>query len=544
MRWPLAVAALPLISTLAFAQVRETVDVTITNLDLVVTDSRGKAVRGLAKGEFDLLEGGKAREITNFSEVSAAMPATGSVVAAPSRSVLIVFDNTTLTMPNRRKAADAVKGWMAGQLRPADRIAVLTVMPGLQMKQPWTFDSRAAAAAVDVVAGEGTTMIEQERREAESRIDEVVRRAGSLSQNERPPDFDEMTQAVRAYSAALMRDCASALYSIKASIAYFPPNAQKKVIILVGEGMPTNPGSDLFHYLNNVKMNIEAGAGPQVLRKGASTASPLTEASEFDLGPVLRDVTSTATRRGVMLYAINPGQNEKSGGTVADTQPGDIRVQFATSAGNRAGYEALVRGTGGTAFYGTPPEGALAQISNDLDAYYSLGYRAVPGTDPNAPMVVKSKSGYKVRVNRAAAPQSADDRMRETVLANHITAPASNDLRIALAADPPVADGDRRKVHLKVLIPIDSLQIDRDGEEVAGGFTVYVSSGDNRGAATTVNRQEHQFRWPATAVPSLKGKTITFAVDVLVPAGLNQISVGVIDQHSQQTGFDRLALGV
>ncbi|HEV8661481.1 MAG TPA: VWA domain-containing protein [Thermoanaerobaculia bacterium] len=532
------------IALLLFAQVRETVDVAVTNVDLIVTDAKGKPVRGLIKDEFQLFEGNKPREITNFSEVSAALPVAGSVIQAPSRTVLVLFDNTTLTLGNRRRAAEAVKTWMAAQLRPVDRIAVVTAIPSLQMKQPWTFDSRAAAAAVDVVAGESTSLVEQERREAQSRIQEVIHRALTLGPNESPPRFDEMTQAVRVYAASVMRDSTAVASTIKVALGYFPRSAQKKVLLIVGEGLQTNPGSDLFHYLNSIKMDIESGAGPQVLQRGARSASPLTEANEYDLAPLLRDVTATAMRGGVLMYAINPGQNEKSGGEIMESRPSDLRAQFATSSGNRAGYDQLVRTTGGTAFYGTPPRLALAEVSEDLDSYYSIGFRTGPATDPAGALVVKSKNGYRVRATRAPAPQSSDDRMREAVLAHHVAAPMTNDLHIALATDAPVAEGDRRKVHLKVLIPVASLHLDREGEEIVGGFVVYVSSGDDHGAATKVNRQEHQIRWPAGTFDSLKGKSITFAVDVMVPTGLTQISVGVMDQRSQQTGFDRVTLGV
>jgi VWFA-related protein len=535
------------IALLLFAQVRETVDVAVTNVDLIVTDAKGKPVRGLTKEEFQLFEGNKAREITNFSEVSAALPAGGSiqsgVIQAPSRTVLVLFDNTSLTLANRRRAAEAVKTWLA-QLRPIDRIAVVTAIPSLQMKQVWTFDSRVAAAAIDQVAGESTSLVEQQRREVETRIHEIMHRALTVGPNEPAPRFDEMTQAVRVYAASLMRDSKALASSIKAVLSYFPPSAQKKVMLVVGEGVQTNPGSDLFQYLNSIKMDIESGAGPSNLLRGARSASPLTEASEFDLAPILRDVTATAVRGGVLMYAINPGQNEKTGGDVMESRPSDLRAQFATSAGARAGYDLLVRLTGGNAFYGTPPRLALAEISDDLDAYYSLGFRPDPASDPAAALVVKSKNGYRVRAARAPTAQSADDRMREAVLSHHVAAPMTNDLRIALATDAPVPEGDRRKVHLKVLIPISSLQLDREGEELVGGFVVYVSSGDDHGAATKVNRQEHQIRWPAGKFDSLKGKSITFAVDVMVPTGLNQISVGVIDQRSQQTGFDRVMLGV
>jgi hypothetical protein len=101
------------------AQVQETVNVAVTNVDLIVTDSKGKPVHGLTKDDFELFEGSKKREITNLSELSAGAPAAGTAVTpqtttAPSRAVLVLFDNTSLTLAMRRQAADALKSWLAG----------------------------------------------------------------------------------------------------------------------------------------------------------------------------------------------------------------------------------------------------------------------------------------------------------------------------------------------------------------------------------------------------------------------------------------------
>jgi VWFA-related protein len=544
MRTTVVVALFAVASSLA-GQVQETVNVAVTNADLVVTDSKGNPVHGLTAADFELYEGNKKREITNLSEVSSAAPAPGAaakVGAAPSRAVLVLFDNTSLTLPMRRQAADALKAWMGSHLRPVDKIAIVEVTPSLLTRQPWTIDSRQANAAIDVIAGESTSMMEQERRDTRKRVDEVVHRAATASQQE-VVRFDEATQAVRSYAASAMRDTQSVLSSMTAALTYFPPSAQKKVLLVVGEGLDVNPGADLFQYLNSVKMDIESGSGPSMLRSGARASSPLTEMGQFDVSPSLRVMQNAAVRNGIMIYAINPGLNENSGGQVMESGPSDTRAQFATSAGSRAGYELLVRPTGGTAFYGEPPAMALTQISSDLDTYYSIGFKPGPANESQGPLTVKTKAGYRVRATRAPAPQSSDDKMREAVLAHHVAAPMSNDMKIAVANDPPVADATGRKVRLKVLIPVASLKLDREGEDVTGGFVVYVSSGDDHGSATRVNRQEHQIRWPANSLEALKDKTITFTVDVVVPAGLSQISVGVMDEKSQQTGFDRVTLG-
>ena len=543
MRTTLAVALFAVASSLS-AQVHETVNVAVTNADLVVTDSKGNPVHGLTAADFELFEGNKKRDITNLSEVSVAAPGAGETAkgaATPSRAVLILFDNTSLTLPMRRNAAEALKTWMGSHLRPIDKTAVVEITPALVTKQPWTFDYRQANAAIDVVAGESTSMIEQQRRDARKRVDEVVQRAATASQRE-VVRFDEATQAVRSYAGSAMRDAQSVLAAMTAALTYFPASAQKKVLLVIGEGLDVNPGADLFQYLNSVKMDIESGAGPSTLKSGAQASSPLTEMGQFDVAPAVRAMQDAAVRNGIMIYAINPGQNENTSGQV-ESAPNDTRAQFATSSGNRAGYEMLVRPTGGTAFYGAPPAIALSQVSNDIDSYYSIGFKPGAANEPPGQLVVKSKAGYRVRATRAPAPQSFEDKMREAVLAHHVAPPMSNDMKIAVASDAPVADAAGRKVHLKVLIPVASLKLDREGTDVIGGFVVYVSSGDNHGGATRVNRQEHQIRWPADSLAALKDKTITFAVDVVVPNGLSQISVGVMDEKSMETGFDRVMLG-
>src|SRR5436305_13668986 len=70
----------------------EQVEVEVVNVDVHVTDSAGKPVQGLGKGDFELLEDGKPVSITNFAAVTgdrlpvekAAAPAPSPAAASPS----------------------------------------------------------------------------------------------------------------------------------------------------------------------------------------------------------------------------------------------------------------------------------------------------------------------------------------------------------------------------------------------------------------------------------------------------------------------------
>ena len=57
-----------------------------------------------------------------------------------------------------------------------------------------------------------------------------------------------------------------------------------------------------------------------------------------------------------------------------------------------------------------------------------------------------------------------------------------------------------------------------------------------------MNRQTKEIRWPADAAMHAGDRALTFRVNVVLQPGRSQISVGVIDEKSQEKGFDRLSV--
>ena len=132
--------------------------------------------------------------------------------------------------------------------------------------------------------------------------------------------------------------------------------------------------------------------------------------------------------------------------------------------------------------------------------------------------------------------------MESRVIANHLLKPAGNALGISINAAEPVIEGQRRLVTVDVLIPIRNLKLVPDGNEVAGAFTVFIATGDSAGHSSNVDRQTKEVRWPADAVAHAGDKALTFRVDVVLEPGRYQISVGVIDEKSQEKGFGRVSV--
>jgi hypothetical protein len=314
-------------------------------------------------------------------------------------------------------------------------------------------------------------------------------------------------------------------------------------MVLIGEGLSANPGSEIYARVNSWKMAIESGGGPARLLTGARNSSPMTESTQYDLRKELDALANLAQQRGVLIYALNPGHNERSGGKVQEVTPADIGADFVNSAANMSGYDLLVRPTGGMSFYGTPPKQALERVGREIGSYYSVGFRGDPSlTQPK--IAARSKQGHRIRIARAAGVASVDDMMRLAVLAHHVAPPDTNDLRISVAVGEASMEGNRRRVPLKILIPVALLRLEPEGDEIRGGFVVYVCTSTTTGAVSRINRQSHEIRWPAAALEQARTKNMTFAVEVVLPQGAKQISVGVLDERSQQTGFDLVPLNL
>ena len=66
----------------------ETIEVSLVNVDVIVTDRAGNHVRGLTAADFELYENGKLQPITNFAEyrgtaAARTVVASASAPAAP-----------------------------------------------------------------------------------------------------------------------------------------------------------------------------------------------------------------------------------------------------------------------------------------------------------------------------------------------------------------------------------------------------------------------------------------------------------------------------
>jgi len=110
---------------LSAQQINEVIEVNVVEIEVVVLDSHGKPVPGLTKDDFEVREGGKKREITNFYAVdhgeihydapAAPLPATTSAepppapIPAPPLHYVIYVDNAHLDLKQRNRVLDSLR---------------------------------------------------------------------------------------------------------------------------------------------------------------------------------------------------------------------------------------------------------------------------------------------------------------------------------------------------------------------------------------------------------------------------------------------------
>ncbi len=158
----LAAATVPIGALAAAPQARQEVPVFGTGVQVVavpvfVTDKDGRAVPGLTRDDFELLDQGRKVPIVAFEAVDAgslALPVTGAVTApvvqaAAQRQFLLLFDLMFSTPTGIMRARDAALDFLRTAVAPTDLVAGATFgQAGLRVLVGLTTDREQLARAI------------------------------------------------------------------------------------------------------------------------------------------------------------------------------------------------------------------------------------------------------------------------------------------------------------------------------------------------------------------------------------------------------------
>ena len=500
-------------------RVTGSVETSVLELDVVVTDKDGKPVTGLVPGDFEVRIDKRPVEITNFYErkpaavrESAAAPASespapGAATAAvsdrPPRHLVLFLDR--LELPEKWKSEGTfggLKSLLRGMLGPRDDAMIVTWERSLRSALPFTSDLAALERFLD-------------RQEALSRrlpsapavMDQLLDDAAWFKSL--PPgaggggiETSQRTLAAEAY--AQMKAKASALRALISTLGGLPG---RKVLVHAS------------HRFSRV-------AGLEFWPEGL-------DAQEFNAMAMVESVAEAANANGVTMYTFFPeGWNE-------DLPPAR-GLSDAAVLNEAAALQAVADRTGGTFSLGWREGPALAaRVVADVDSSYSLGVAPPPGKPGRDVAVdVKTKDRrLEVRARRSVVPKSPETRVRDRVLSNLFVRDTSSRLRISLAQTAVETKKGKTTLSLPIQVPIGSLATLPSTGGEKGAFLVFVASAGADGSFSDVAQQRQPFEIARADVAKSKSGHFTYEMPVLLGAPEARVSIGVFDEIGRDAGF-------
>jgi VWFA-related protein len=513
----------------------ESIDVRVIGIDVVVTDKKGNAVTGLTKDDFRIFENGVEKPISNFYEIEGKTAAQAVVVPTPGvpappkeeineqlrRRIILYIDNLSLAPFNRNRVFKQMKDFVKDAMRPGDEAMVATYNRSLKVRAPFTRDPIQIQQTLDAIAGESAlgTANRSEFKDVTSRINDAQ-------------TYEDATATARAYAQSVEHDLRQSVESISGLLTTLAGVEGKKILVLTTEGFQIQPGREAFILID------------EVAREKGWQSSSMLEAMGFNANSLIESIARTANANSITIYPIHAGGlaagNE---GMSADNQQAtSYNVTSAAASNTTESLQLMAEMTGGLVTARTNNfAGAFKNIIRDLDSYYSLGYRAgTERVDRQRELEVRVKNrNLRVRNRQTFVEKSTFQEMSDRVIANLLYKTKANDLGIHVKVDSPVPANDLFRVPVEIHIPIDNLTLLQQGEAYMGGFSIYVVVGNKDGDMSDVARKSHQITIPVTDFAKSKGRYYTYTLDLMCERGLNKISVGVVDDVSNTSGFDK-----
>ena len=533
---------------LAFSQeqepiLAESIEVRIMNVDVIVTDREGNRVQGLTSADFELLQDGDSQPITNFSEYRgraatlAAMAVEpdpekaaqleSQLVPASPRKIILCMDRFALSRQHRDAWFDSIKAFVRESMRPGDEVMIATYDHSMKVPLHFTSDLKAVEKEIDRIASvRGAEWRGRDELRDLEQAEKFFRMNPEATEADVQAHMDTSRRQEAQVARAKMRNRVAAVNSLIASVGGLEG---RKIMLLASESFSRLAGMEYF------------------IPRGGTTDGPPTGAMEFNTSSIIERLIRTANSHGVTIYPLHPTGIFKPEAS-AEFESGTASSRNYMILDNElSALSTIANETGGLLAAGPlDVQRVLPQIVEDLESYYSLGYRveASNGRDRTRSINVRTKRpGLKVRVRKSVEEKSWDAQMEDYSLANLFNLSERNNLGISVEKER-VNELTRGKkaIPLKIRIPISRLTALPQGDQHLGRFSVFIVAADQSGDYSDVIRKSQPFSIPAAQLAKAQSSHFTYEISVNIRGTGDRISVGVMDEISRETGFARVEI--
>lgn len=460
------------------------ISTTLIQVDVTVTDKKGKVIDDLKPEEIEIYENGKKQEISNFSFISNVKTvepkktekADKNAVPLPPnslkpenvrRTVALVVDDLSLSFESTYYVQRALKKFVNEQMQEGDLVAIIRTGAGIGALQQFTSDKRQLLAAIEKVRwnpiGNGGISA---FAPIESSPTASTGNSGDEDDEDSGDDgatnFNDFRESV--FSAGTL----GAVNFIVRGMRDLPG---RKSIMLLSDGF------QIFERSNNGSM-----------QSGRVLDS-------------LRRLVDIANRSSVVIYTMDARGLQTVGLTAADNVSGMTSEQVEKSLTDRrnklfdtqSGLVYLAKETGGLAIYNNNDLSSGIEKMLDDQSYYLIGYQPDAETfDPakrkfNKLTVKVKRDGARVRY-RSGFFGIQDDQIKTSTamtaaqrIQTALTSPfAVNDVALRLNT---LFGNEKQGSYVRSLLHVNAKDLkfvdEPDGSKKATFDVLAVSFGDN-----------------------------------------------------------------
>ncbi|MEM7351747.1 MAG: VWA domain-containing protein [Acidobacteriota bacterium] len=262
----------------------ERLQVNVRNVEVFVTDKKGRPILDLTADDFEILEDGKPMPLTNFlapapptagatdaahdAATATSQPATAvnsPATEATDRHLILFVDNLNIRPGNRQRVLGEVRRFLDDLGDRGGRIMVASHDGSINIRQGFTNDLDQVHAALDSLGKlSGPALARQSERTALMReaqqILNMVRQVNStadptssaasqdlkLLMQMTEDQLSSLMQQVESTSHRLHLDNREAVLAVSRFVDALAALAGRKALIYVSDGLMMRPGEELF----------------------------------------------------------------------------------------------------------------------------------------------------------------------------------------------------------------------------------------------------------------------------------------------------------
>ena len=515
----------------ALAPFTESVDVSVTSVDVFVTDSKGQRVAGLTKDDFDVKQDGIPQTITNFYAVAGGKvlledgtsislePKENEPVVEVPRVVtahyVFYVDNQNIQPQNRNRMFRRLKEFVTTAIGPNAEGMVITYNRSLKVRKAFTNDPKEIIGTLEDIELDtgGGTNYQSERRDLIAKIGDAK-------------SSTEAQGYAKTYSQSLRNDLEFTVDAITETINSLAGLQGRKNLLYMSEGLPATAGLEIY----------------EAIREKFQDPSASMQEFEFDMNSRYVKIVSAANANGVTLYTLDATGLATADLMSAENKTSDVHVnEFFMRENMQGPIRMMAEQTGGIATVNTNDwKAPLEQIASDFSNFYSLGYRSAKGASdrPHKIEVTVKKKGLRVRTRTSFVEKSVETRTAEAVLASLHYARSDNPLQASMSVgDAKPYDNQNYLLPVRVTVPIGKLGLLPSGDRYEGQFFVYFAVLDVSGKQSDLQIQKQQLSVPAKDYAAAQRKDFYYDVQLIVVPGGQKVAVAVRDTTSNLTSY-------